>query len=604
MTRLMIQESGQQVSVGGSGGGGGPPTGPAGGDLAGTYPDPTLASAISTGVTWSGQHTFDNHLTLGGSGTFYLTYSASPYLAIYDALGTATFGDPTLVRASMLQGQSIVFNVANTSTVTVKENSVTRATFGTFAGVSGMRLENTGAILGKTSGGTTFPMLYTYSTEDVVLTTRIGGGTGSLSLNAVTGAIGLLSGSGMTFWTGASQSFQFSDGNGTRELFNISVTGGAKASTQSATNNAPLTTVTAHAGTTAAAAGFGTRFLFTAENSGTGETTLGSFTYTWTTSTAGAESSKLVVNAAKSGSQVTVVTFDPTSGTTLETNTSTTSSADAVLTVKANTSGTAATGFGAEILFSIENGSGSQIGAGAFDMVWSTATAGSEVSKAKIKTRTGGSLVTTAQFDPAAGTTFETDTASTTTVDDGLTLVARTSGTAAAGHGVGQLTRAENGSGTVVDQCRINTTWTTATAGAEAAKSTFSCRSGGSQVTCLVLDPVNGSTFGTTTTQQTYNGGSNVPGVAKNANFTASPTESQDYEITATGKTVTLSSTDPIGTVYQLTNRGTGFTGAGKTTVTPDGGKTINGAASYDFDRDWGLQYFKKTLDGNWIAGQ
>jgi hypothetical protein len=103
-------------------------------------------------------------------------------------------------------------------------------------------------------------------------------------------------------------------------------------------------------------------------------------------------------------------------------------------------------------------------------------------------------------------------------------------------------------------------------------------------------------------TQIEYQGGSKTPATAQGANFTALTTV-RDYEITATGKTVTLDSGDPIGTEYQFHNRGTGFA-ASATTLTPNGGKTINGNASYTFDRDYGSQYVRKTLDGNWIAGQ
>lgn len=110
-------------------------------------------------------------------------------------------------------------------------------------------------------------------------------------------------------------------------------------------------------------------------------------------------------------------------------------------------------------------------------------------------------------------------------------------------------------------------------------------------------------TLGKATSQTSFVGGSASTSVAKAVNFTASPTEARDYEITATGKTVTLASTDPIGTEYQFHNRGTGFA-ASATTLTPDGGKTINGQANYTFDRDYGSQYVRKTLDGNWIAGQ
>jgi hypothetical protein len=112
------------------------------------------------------------------------------------------------------------------------------------------------------------------------------------------------------------------------------------------------------------------------------------------------------------------------------------------------------------------------------------------------------------------------------------------------------------------------------------------------------------STVGVAGTQTVFPAtGEQSVAVVKSADFTASPTEAFDYEITAVGKIVTLASTDALGTIYQFHNCGTGFA-ASPTVLTPDGGKLINGASSYSFDRDYGSQYARRLANGDWLAGQ
>jgi hypothetical protein len=97
--------------------------------------------------------------------------------------------------------------------------------------------------------------------------------------------------------------------------------------------------------------------------------------------------------------------------------------------------------------------------------------------------------------------------------------------------------------------------------------------------------------------------GQRAMGVSKAGNFNADITEATDYEITTPGSIVTLKSTDPTETVFQFHCLGAGFV-ASPVVLTPNNGILINGAATYNIDRDHASQYVRKMLDGSWHAGQ
>ncbi len=78
---------------------GGPPTGPAGGSLAGTYPNPTLAATNSDSVTWSGTHAFNSHAVTFGVSVLASVVDTATAVAM--AIG-ATATSLTLVASGIL----------------------------------------------------------------------------------------------------------------------------------------------------------------------------------------------------------------------------------------------------------------------------------------------------------------------------------------------------------------------------------------------------------------------------------------------------------------------------------------------------------------------
>jgi hypothetical protein len=101
-----------------------------------------------------------------------------------------------------------------------------------------------------------------------------------------------------------------------------------------------------------------------------------------------------------------------------------------------------------------------------------------------------------------------------------------------------------------------------------------------------------------------FSGGTICTPVTKSANFTASASEATVYEITATGKTVTLSSTDRTGTRYEFYDNAGNV--APNFTLTPNGGKKITSpagvaATSVNLTSQGFWRTIVKMVDGNWL---
>lgn len=94
-----------------------------------------------------------------------------------------------------------------------------------------------------------------------------------------------------------------------------------------------------------------------------------------------AKTGRVGVNTRTPASQFHVVQSSSDTATPLE-----------VTRLEAKTTGTAAVGFGARLLFMLENGAGTDKEAGAFDMVWANSAAGTEYGLARLMAGAAGSL--------------------------------------------------------------------------------------------------------------------------------------------------------------------------------------------------------------------
>lgn len=112
------------------------------------------------------------------------------------------------------------------------------------------------------------------------------------------------------------------------------------------------------------------------------------------------------------------------------------------------------------------------------------------------------------------------------------------------------------------------------------------------------------SAIGVITAALTYLGGTIVPATLKAVSFTAG-VEATEYQLTAAGLTVTLSSLDPIGTRYEFSFLASLV--APNITFTPNGGKTISGPgplfaqASIVVAERGAWRAVEKQSDGNWL---
>lgn len=175
--------------------------------------------------------------------------------------------------------------------------------------------------------------------------------------------------------------------------------------------------------------------------------------------------------------------------------------------------GTALAGLGAGLTFDIENGAGEVEERASIDVVATTVTNGSEdfdmnfnVSQGGTVTKilgldasgptvvvTGGltvsgTLAVTGATTESAAKTITVDNASNNAVTDILNLSHSTSGTPAAGLGVGLVFKGENATPAVIEIASIDAVYTDVTAGAEYADIVFNVITNGSSLELMRLD--------------------------------------------------------------------------------------------------------------------
>ncbi len=206
-------------------------------------------------------------------------------------------------------------------------------------------------------------------------------------------------------------------------------------------------------------------------------------------------------------------------------------------------------------------------------------------------------LGTTAlRYSEVCGTTgdFSKDSAATNTVTDILTLGSTSSGTAAAGIGVGILLTTEDAGGSVQNAGRVQATLTTATAGSEVSKISFQTVNGGAALA---------TRFNVTGTGVAHDGSIVVTRTATAADYTVLITDHYvGVTSTAAARTITLPAAATCGAGFQLEIADESG-GAGTNNITIDGNaaETINGAATVAIAANWGRR--RLTCDGtNWTS--
>jgi hypothetical protein len=107
--------------------------------------------------------------------------------------------------------------------------------------------------------------------------------------------------------------------------------------------------------------------------------------------------------------------------------------------------------------------------------------------------------------------------------------------------------------------------------------------------------------IGRTGATTTYTGGANSAGTTKGVNFTALPTDTMPYILTAGGLTITLATSDADGTEYTFQD----VSGSESTvTIQRDGsGSNVNGGANVTVAVGYMVRLARK-YSSNWYVGQ
>lgn len=233
-----------------------------------------------------------------------------------------------------------------------------------------------------------------------------------------------------------------------------------------------------------AAAGFGTGILLRGDDDANNLEDMARVGAVWVTPTNAAEASAFVLQLRNAGAALSeVARISGLGGFVMANMTAGTNATADMITVTQSTSGVAAAGFGSSILFRAENATSPNIADQArLAFSWTTATHTAETSAFDLSLRYAGATVSYLTGGVSDVFRVKHQSANTNTVRDVVGYDHMTSGTAAAGYGIGILFRGEDAAGSAgsaEDMGRSSVLWTTATAGSEASDFTWQTRNAG-----------------------------------------------------------------------------------------------------------------------------